>query len=325
MKTGYGIIQKRSDDTLGCFHNILINYPDGDTHTQIYDGKYVIEIMLDKSQCLLINVDSFNYGYQFVTGNVISSYRPKFLYTKDYFHSIFKNKNIEYLKIDTLFVFGRNCYQVKIKYKDNNEIKNDYTSYYFDVESFLPLGKRSLFEYAGSKLEDLFIISNIITSQNSSEDFFNYKVYKDSGFKIYYPNNYIQNSEENKQDSIVESEFSLEKYKGKIVVMDFWYIGCGPCYKLMPVMEKLSSEYPNVSFVGINPFDKIEKINKFIESRKLKYPVYSVPDYEKKYNITGYPVVLIFDKKGKIIKRLNGYFESHYKTIKKVIEDNISK
>jgi thiol-disulfide isomerase/thioredoxin len=93
----------------------------------------------------------------------------------------------------------------------------------------------------------------------------------------------------------------------------------------MPVLEKLYEEYPDVEFIGINPFNKSEKIKKFVKIRKLKYPVFSVPGYEKKYNITGFPVVLIFDKNGNVIKRLEGYSDSHYDEIKKEIQENILK
>jgi len=38
-------------------------------------------------------------------------------------------------------------------------------------------------------------------------------------------------------------EISLEKYKGKIVLLDFWATWCAPCRMTMPVVEKLLKEY----------------------------------------------------------------------------------
>ena len=40
-----------------------------------------------------------------------------------------------------------------------------------------------------------------------------------------------------------DMEISLEKFKGKIVLLDFWATWCSPCRMTMPVVEKLAKEY----------------------------------------------------------------------------------
>ena len=44
--TGHGVVQRKHNDTLGAYHNILINYDDGTAGQQIYDGKNIVRIML---------------------------------------------------------------------------------------------------------------------------------------------------------------------------------------------------------------------------------------------------------------------------------------
>jgi thiol-disulfide isomerase/thioredoxin len=38
-------------------------------------------------------------------------------------------------------------------------------------------------------------------------------------------------------------EVSLDQFKGKVVMLDFWATWCRPCQMTMPVVEKLEKEY----------------------------------------------------------------------------------
>ncbi len=37
---------------------------------------------------------------------------------------------------------------------------------------------------------------------------------------------------------------SLEDYRGKVVLLDFWYRGCGWCIRAMPQLKQLADEFP---------------------------------------------------------------------------------
>lgn len=79
-------------------------------------------------------------------------------------------------------------------------------------------------------------------------------------------------------------EHNLENYKGKVVFINFWATWCGYCVEEMPYLEKLAKAYPNdVVVLGIagpksnsapnNPDVSKEEIIKFLEERKVTYPV----------------------------------------------------
>lgn len=106
----------------------------------------------------------------------------------------------------------------------------------------------------------------------------------------------------------------LSDFRGKKVVIDFWYTGCMGCiglYKnaLKETEEELKSD-TSIVFMSIaydserkNWLESIKKdiytsesiINLIVGARKYTHPVIT------KYGIKGYPTLVIIDKKGKII------------------------
>ena len=76
----------------------------------------------------------------------------------------------------------------------------------------------------------------------------------------------------------------------RIVIVDFWATWCGPCNRLTPVLEKIASENSDI---------KIAKAD--IDNENVK-------ELKEKYEIKGYPTMIIF-KNGEEVKRILGYRE----------------
>jgi thioredoxin 1 len=57
--------------------------------------------------------------------------------------------------------------------------------------------------------------------------------------------------------------------EGKKILVDYWATWCGPCQALIPRLELLESDYPNVTFVKVNVDEE--------RDLAVKYQIRSIP------------------------------------------------
>lgn len=53
-------------------------------------------------------------------------------------------------------------------------------------------------------------------------------------------------------ENITGEQLEILKSSGQTLLVDYWATWCGPCKTLIPRLEDLESEYPNVKFVKID-------------------------------------------------------------------------
>ncbi|WP_338770025.1 TlpA disulfide reductase family protein [Bernardetia sp. ABR2-2B] len=105
-------------------------------------------------------------------------------------------------------------------------------------------------------------------------------------------------------EDIEGNRYSKEELKGKIIVLNFWFIGCASCEMELSALNKLRSLYsdnPDVIFLSFAKNDK-EKLKDFLPSHPINYQV--IPT-EKKYIkknfvLNAFPTHIIVDEKGVI-------------------------
>jgi thiol-disulfide isomerase/thioredoxin len=102
----------------------------------------------------------------------------------------------------------------------------------------------------------------------------------------------------------------LADYAGKVLVLDFWYRGCGWCIRAMPQLNQVAEDFAGqpVVLLGMNTDSNIEDA-KFVEdAMKLKYKSLRVNDeLPKKYGVSGFPTVVVIDGTGKVADIHVGY------------------
>ncbi|MCH5715653.1 TlpA family protein disulfide reductase [Niabella hibiscisoli] len=91
--------------------------------------------------------------------------------------------------------------------------------------------------------------------------------------------------------------------KGKVLVINYWFINCKPCRMEMPELNELVKEYKdsaNVKFIGISLDDRAS-IKDFVKLSPFNYQL--VADGQTaahQYGITSYPTHAIIDGDGKV-------------------------
>jgi thiol-disulfide isomerase/thioredoxin len=93
--------------------------------------------------------------------------------------------------------------------------------------------------------------------------------------------------------------YSKKELAGKVVVVNFWFIGCAPCEMERSELNSIYNSYkdnPNVVFLSFARNQK-EQIEKFLVTRPFLYPV--VPLTEELLGLKGYPQNQIIGKDGR--------------------------
>lgn len=103
---------------------------------------------------------------------------------------------------------------------------------------------------------------------------------------------------------------ALADYRGKVVLMDFWYRGCGYCVEAMPELAKVSDDFKNEPFVilGMNS-DEDEKDARFVADKMhLNYATtLHGPKIPDKYGVHAFPTFILIDRAGIARDVTDGY------------------
>jgi peroxiredoxin len=116
---------------------------------------------------------------------------------------------------------------------------------------------------------------------------------------------------------------SLSDLKGKVVVLNFWFIGCAPCRVEMPGLNKLTEEYKEKDVVFIAfALDKADPLKDFLKKKSFKYQI--VPEAGKIAGLYGakvFPTHILINKKGQIEYFLTGGSDTRHEQLRPLINN----
>jgi peroxiredoxin len=175
--------------------------------------------------------------------------------------------------------------------------------------------ERIIHEYSSAEQKSILTQYDFNNPIYNSDSLYNYKNYIQN---YEYVLSYNQQLEANKAKLLnkpapafelpvvgKDKTAKLEDYKGKWVLLDFWFIACKPCMVLMPEIEKLYQNYHSkgLEILGINIDKNDERLQNFVKEKNMPYLTLNTVDraVSKLYGVSGYPTLILINPQQEVI------------------------
>ena len=112
-----------------------------------------------------------------------------------------------------------------------------------------------------------------------------------------------------KGDWINSDPLTLDKLRGRVVLVEFWTFGCYNCRNTLPSVKEWDARYRDrgLTIVGVHTPEttseyNIDNVRREVPGLGIKYPVVTDNDYTtwKAYGVEAWPTILVLDKQGRI-------------------------
>jgi cytochrome c biogenesis protein CcmG/thiol:disulfide interchange protein DsbE len=148
------------------------------------------------------------------------------------------------------------------------------------------------------------------------------------GFLLFEPNTSAAKPAENFRLYTTSGKLvSLDEYRGKIVVLDFFATWCSPCQRAVPDLERIHELYHDngVVVLGVNVHDNNDPLE-FANRHAIPYPILlhgeQVADA---YGVSGIPAFVVISPEGDIVFRESGWSPRVMRDLTEAVDQQLAR
>lgn len=112
--------------------------------------------------------------------------------------------------------------------------------------------------------------------------------------------------------TLAGSDLNLARYKGKVVLIDFWATWCGPCRRELPRIKAVYDKYRQrgLEVVGVSLDTDPAALKEFLQEHQIRWPQVFYPNpaergwnspLAKRFGVTSIPSLILVDASGRVV------------------------
>ncbi len=285
----------------------------------IYDGRIAFDIDNEKKSYDMYTTNSaIPHALGYPGGQVVFNNLVKLDTSKAIKLEASEDKGFFYLTM----------YYTDIKEYD---VTKRYTKLTVDKRIMLPVRMRQHQETLG-KVQDLNYQAKdiLINNESGRYDFAAKSFLNTYSQSIRQPSKALMNLKDKEAPlfelvSFNKKLVSSAQFTGKVVLLDFWEVWCGPCLASMPKVQALYEKYKDKGLLvyGITcEKDQLESAKRLVQKRPINFPMLAGNELVKSaYKVNAVPLYVLINKTGKISFLSEGYSEEVEKAIQKALSE----
>lgn len=88
----------------------------------------------------------------------------------------------------------------------------------------------------------------------------------------------------------------------KVIVLNFWFINCGPCKMEFPYLQNAYNSYSDdIALLAISPIDSADDIRQYASQNEFDIPFAAgEEEWATAFGLTGFPTTVVIDRYGSV-------------------------